>query len=281
MITSYTNLYCVIGNPIKHSKSPIIHNFIFQKLGIDAVYLAFEVRDLESFFKFVKDSGVGGVSVTIPHKVEVIKFLDEVDEIAYRVGAVNTVKNVNNRLIGYNTDIQGVIKAFETRGVFNLKDKIGLIIGNGGVARSVAWAFVEMGISHIIVAGRDNGKVESFVEGIRKYFVSIEGIVLERLPEIMDKVDIVSNCTPLGMYPNVDDTPINTSLLSSRHIIFDTVYTPEHTKLVKYGVEIGCRIVYGIDMFVFQALEQDNIWFNNPVVYSFKDAVVNLLNQFR
>ncbi|MCX8096109.1 MAG: shikimate dehydrogenase [Spirochaetes bacterium] len=278
MITSNTNLYCVIGNPIKHSKSPIIHNFIFEKIGVDAVYLAFEIKNLQVFFDFVRDVGVKGVSITIPHKLGATKLVDKLDEFSSKIGAINTIKNDNGILIGYNTDVQGVVKSFETRGINTLENKTALLIGNGGVAKSVAWAFWTMKVGRIIVAGRNTEKLVDFANEVKKYFSEVEVITLDRINDVIKRVDVISNCTPVGMFPNVDETPIDLTLVSEEHIVFDTIYNPIDTKLITHSRNIGARIVYGIDMFVFQALEQDRIWFDNPQVYSFKDAVINLLN---
>lgn len=277
MITSKTDVYCVIGNPIKHSKSPVIHNFIFEKIGVDAVYLAFEVKNLKSFFDFIRDVGVKGVSITIPHKVNATELVDKLDEFSSKVGAINTIKNDNGILTGYNTDVQGVVKSFETRGINTLENRTALLLGNGGVAKSVAWAFWSMKVGRIIVAGRSEDKLNKFASEVKEYFNEVEVITLDRVREVIKDVDVISNCTPVGMYPNIDEAPIDLSLISERHIVFDTIYNPVDTKLITHSRNIGAKIIYGIDMFVFQALEQDRIWLDNPQVYSFKDAVINLL----
>lgn len=279
MITAKSKIFCVIGNPIGHSKSPIIHNFIFQKIGVDGVYIAFEVKDLKTFFSFVRDVDIKGISITIPHKVESMKFVDKVDDFAIRIGAINTIKNTNGYLEGYNTDIEGVIKAFETRGIKSLKGKSILVIGTGGVARSSIWAFIKMNTDSIIVAGRNQEKVTSLVNEVKRYFQNIEGITIDKIPSVISNISVIANCTPLGMTPNIEDTPINISLINNNHIVFDTIYTPVETKLIKSAQNSNAKVIYGIDMFVFQALEQQKIWLNNPEVYSLKDAVINLLSQ--
>jgi shikimate dehydrogenase len=277
MISSNTSLYCVIGNPIKHSKSPLIHNYIFQKLNIDAVYLAFEIKDLKAFFTFVRDTNVKGISITIPHKVESIKYIDEVEPIIEKIKAINTVKNKNGKLIGYNTDIVGVIKAFETNGTKSLKGKTSLILGSGGVARAVIWALVEMGTESITIAGRTPEKLEELKNEVIPHFKNIETISLSKVSEIIKNTDVIANCTPIGMTPNTEESPIDTNLINQNHIVFDTVYTPKETKLIKDSKQVGAKTILGIDMFIFQALEQDKIWLETEEVFVYKGDIENIL----
>jgi shikimate dehydrogenase len=277
MISSNTSLYCVIGNPIKHSKSPLIHNYIFRKLNIDAVYLAFEIKDLKAFFTFVRDTNVKGISITIPHKVESIKYIDEVEPIIEKIKAINTVKNKNGKLIGYNTDIVGVIKAFETNGTKSLKGKTSLILGSGGVARAVIWALVEMGTESITIAGRTPEKLEELKNEVIPHFKNIEAISLSKVSEIIKNTDVIANCTPIGMIPNTEESPIDTNLINQNHIVFDTVYTPKETKLIKDSKQVGAKTILGIDMFIFQALEQDKIWLETEEVFVYKGDIENIL----
>ncbi len=279
MISSNTSLYCVIGTPIKHSKSPLIHNYIFQKLNIDAVYLAFEIKDLKSFFTFVRDTNVKGVSITIPHKVESIKYIDELEPIIDKIKAINTVKNKDGKLIGYNTDIVGVIKAFETNSIKSLKGKTSLILGSGGVARAVIWALAEMGTESIIIAGRTPEKLEELKNEVIPHFKNIEVINISKVNEIIKNTDVIANCTPIGMTPNTEESPIDTNLVNERHIVFDTVYTPKETKLIRDSKKAGAKVILGIDMFVFQALEQDRIWLETEEVFNYKADVENILQR--
>ena len=282
MITSNTSLYCVIGNPIKHSKSPLIHNYIFQKLNVDAVYLAFEIKDIMSFFKFVRDANVKGISVTIPHKIESIKYLDETEQIIGKIKAINTVKNKDGKLIGYNTDIVGVIKAFESNGIKSLKGKTSLILGSGGVARAVIWALMEMGTESIIIAGRTPEKTEELKNEVLLHEVtphskSVEVINISRVSEIIKNIDVIANCTPVGMTPNTEESSIDTKLINEKHIVFDTIYTPKETKLIKDSKSAGAKTILGIDMFIFQALEQDKMWLETEKVFDYKDDIENII----
>ncbi|MGC8766080.1 MAG: shikimate dehydrogenase [Brevinematia bacterium] len=282
MITSSSNIFCVIGNPIKHSKSPVIHNFIFNILGIDAVYVAFEVKDLETFFKFMRDVGISGVSITIPHKVESLKHVDWVDEVAKKIGAINTIKNEQGYLKGFNTDVEGILKAFEVRGITSLKGKFSLVLGTGGVARSTIHSLILLGVEKIVIAGRTLDKLSYLVEEVRSFFKNVDGVSFDKVGELIKVgVDVVANCTPLGMFPEVQVAPIDLSLINSNHIVFDTIYTPIETRLIKVAKEVGAKVIYGIDMFVFQALAQQKIWLNREDVFVLKDEVIDLLNGFR
>ncbi|MEN2998225.1 MAG: shikimate dehydrogenase [Brevinematia bacterium] len=279
MISARSEIFCVIGNPVKHSRSPLVHNFLFRKMGIDAVYVAFEVKSLKTFFEFARDVGIKGISITIPHKVEAMKFVDRVDEVSLRVGAINTVKNRDGVLEGYNTDVEGVVRSFESRGVKDLCGKTALIVGSGGVARSCILAFAKMNISRLVISGRTEEKVRRLVNDVKSFFEKTEGIDLKSVDKVIDEVDVIANCTPVGMLPNVEESPIDVSLLKSKHIVFDTIYTPIETKLIRCAKEKNCLVIYGIDMFVFQALEQERIWLDRRDIYYFKEELITLLTQ--
>lgn len=281
MVSSTSKIFCVIGNPVKHSKSPIIHNFIFNKLGLDAIYVAFEVKDLKTFFSFLRDVGISGVSITIPYKVESMNYVDWVDEMAGRIGAINTIKNEEGFLKGFNTDIEGIIKAFEVKGITTLKGKSSLVLGTGGVSRSTVYALILLGTHTIVVAGRSEEKTKTLIDEVKPYFGDIEGINFENVDSIVNEVDLIANCTPIGMVPDTDSLPVNANLIQKKHIVFDTVYTPSETKLLEIAKNVGAKVVYGVDMFVFQALSQQRIWINREDVFSLRDDIIDLLNHFR
>lgn len=280
-ITASSDVYCVIGNPVKHSKSPIIHNFVFQRMGIDAVYVAFEVKELKNFFLFVKDSGIKGISITIPHKVEAMNFVDKVENLALKVGAINTVKNNKGILEGYNTDVWGIINSFKSAGISSLAEKSSLIIGSGGVARSCIWAFIEMGVSRISIFGRTEEKVDKLVDEVKKHFSEVRKVTTANIKNAVKEADIIANCTPVGMIPKVQETPIDPSLIEEKHIVFDTIYTPPETKLLTESRKVNAKTISGLEMFVFQALEQDRIWLETPKVYSLKSEVIEVLTRTR
>ncbi len=275
-VTAKTKIFSVIGNPVKHSKSPIIHNFVFEKMNFDGIYVAFEVKDLQTFFKFVKDVDIAGLSITIPHKVDSIKYIDELDRFASKAEAINTVKNENGKLTGYNTDVTGILKSFEIKGIKSLDNKIALVLGSGGVSRAVILALIEMNIKNITICARNREKALE-VKNKFSQFANIDFSPWESRFELAKLSDIIVNCTPLGMTPDIDSSPLDENSISPEHIVFDTVYTPIETKLIKVSNSIGAKVVYGIDMFVFQALEQDRIWIGTENVFNLKDDIKNLL----
>lgn len=241
----------VIGNPIQHSLSPKMHNTAFEALGIDNefVFVASQVKseDLSNFVKGVRTMGIRGVACTIPHKTEIIEYLDEVDEVAQIVGSVNTVVNNDGVLKGYNTDWLGVINPLEK--ITSLDNKTVALIGAGGVARAVAYAVTKRGAKLTIY----NRSLEE-AKKLAKEFGG-KALSLHNLEKVKD-ADIIFNATPLGMYPNEDKTPIPNELIRKNQIVFDAVYTPFETKLLRDAKSIGAQIILGTEMFVEQGAAQ-------------------------
>jgi shikimate dehydrogenase len=260
-ITSNTSLFGIIGYPVKHSLSPVIHTSCFQKKRFDAVYLAFEVKreNLRDAIKGIKALGIKGVSVTVPHKTDCMKHLDEIDEIARKIGAVNTIINRNGKLYGYNTDYTGVKEAFKKNGV-NPKGMKVLMIGSGGAGRAVAFALCEMGISSIFITGIIKEEMKRLAEDIEKNYrlVSVEWFVRDEKKEmeIGRKCEIIVNASPVGMEPDVDKIPISLDIFRDGQVLFDVIYTPPMTKFLKEGKKRGLKCISGVDMFVYQAMEQ-------------------------
>lgn len=269
-ITSHTLLYGIIGYPVKHTLSPVIHNECFKKRKIDAVYLAFEVRpsDLKEAINGIKALGIRGLSVTIPHKKLCMKYLDEIDRIALGIGAVNTIINVGGKLYGYNTDYLGVMKSFEKRKV-NVVNKRVLVIGSGGASRAVCFALAEMNIRELYITGIVNKEVKSLIRDIRERYsyIKVEGFTRDQNieKEVSRTVDIIVNASPIGMHPNVKRLPLNPAFIDKRHVLFDVVYTPEWTYFLKVGREKGCRVISGVDMFVYQAIEQFKLFTDKSI----------------
>ncbi|AEA46204.1 shikimate dehydrogenase [Archaeoglobus veneficus] len=265
--------YGVIGYPIKHSVSPAMHNAAFRRLGIDAIYLAFEVRpeSLRDAVFGAKALGIRGLNVTIPHKEEILKFVKPVG-IAAKIGAVNTV--VVDRLEGHNTDAYGAMKALENAGV-GVEGKTALLVGAGGAARAIAFALVENGAT-VIVTNRTESKGLKLVEDVRK---SGECIFYpyDRLEELKGKIDIIINATPLGMKGFESKLPVPEGLVDDV-VVFDTVYNPMETLLISLAKRRGCRVVYGIDMLVFQGAEAFRLWLDvDPPVDVMKKAAIDAL----
>ena len=208
MIDAQTKLYGIIGNPVHHSLSPAIHNRAFRQLGWNAVYLAFEVKDLEEALKGIRGLGVSGVSVTIPFKTEVVPFLDKVEGLAKKIGAVNTIVNRGGRLIGYNTDSDGALKALEER--MDLSGQRVVLLGAGGAARAIGFGLKERDCQLIIV-NRSPIRGEALSRELKCHFLPMSSLGKMKRGDL--EADVIINATPLGMVPRDGESPIPKKLL--------------------------------------------------------------------
>jgi 3-dehydroquinate dehydratase/shikimate dehydrogenase len=245
-----TAVYGVIGNPIGHSLSPQLQNAGFQARGIDAVYLPFLVRDLKDFRTSIIALRLKGFSVTLPHKEAIVRYLDDCDELAVSIGAVNTVSvRAKGKLYGYNTDYVGVLRALERR--IPLRGSRVLIFGAGGVARAIAFALSRAGASVCICARRPvQAAALARVTGA-------EAIARKHLRS--EFFDAIVNATPVGMHPATDRSPIEARELNCL-LVFDTIYRPRVTKLMQLAARRGIETVSGVEMFVAQGTAQWDIW---------------------
>jgi 3-dehydroquinate dehydratase/shikimate dehydrogenase len=256
-INSDTTLLGVIADPVAHSLSPTIHNAAIRENDLNMLYLPFRVprEYLESFISICPELGVKGLSVTIPHKERVIKCINAPDDQVAGIKAANTVVFKDNNTFGYNTDCYAAIKSLEDRlqekdpespSVF--VDKQVMLLGAGGVARAIAFGLLEKG-AKVTIAARDFKKADALATAMDCQ--SIEW------PERADfECDVIINCTPVGMHPNMNDTPFDGQWFDKSVVVFDTVYNPEQTLFIKLAREAGCETVTGIDMFVLQAARQ-------------------------
>ena len=270
-----TEVYGVIGDPIGHSLSPVIHNAAMRKLGINGVYIPFRVPrgELPGFLKAFGGIPVKGYSVTIPHKETALAYAKHKDKIATLVGAANTLVKIDEGFAAYNTDYQ----AFRDSLLANLPPSedgkptklIGkgvLLLGAGGVARAVAQAFQAEG-TRITIANRSPERAQDLAEDVGCRYVGWEA-----RHNVL--ADILVNCTPVGMFPHVDDSPIHVSYLKPELTVFDTVYSPENTLLVKEARSRGCPVVTGVDMFVRQAAVQFKLFTGKEAPLDLMHAVV-------
>lgn len=248
MIDAQTEIYGVIGNPLRHSLSPLIHNYMFKKNGFNAVYLAFEVTNLQDAIVGIRALGIRGLSVTIPFKREIISLIDHVDEVAGRIKAVNTIVNDRGNLIGFNTDWIGAIKALEDR--VELEGKKILLLGAGGAARAIAFGLKEKGCE-ILIFNRTKERAKELAEELALSTIA-------SLKEM--NVDIIINATPVGMYPNDKETLIQETFLKEEMIVMDIVYSPLETRLLHEARARGCQAIDGLEMLIYQAVSQFEIW---------------------
>jgi len=250
IIDQHTSLYCVLGKPIGHSLSPAMHNAAFSSAGINAVYLAFETEDVDNTLRGAKALGIKGMSVTIPFKSRVFPYLDEVDSIAEKIGAVNTIINDNGLLKGYNTDGVGALKALEQE--IQVSGKSCTILGAGGAARAIGSVLREKDVS-ITVANRSLERGEDLAHSL-----GCSHIPLNKIEVI--KTDILIQTTPVGMYPYIDQCPVPEQILDQRMVVMDIIYNPAETMLLKLARDRDCATISGVDMFIHQGAEQFRLW---------------------
>lgn len=256
------DIYGILGFPVGHSLSPLLHNKAFKNLGINAEYDYFEISPdrLKYFFSNeVINLPIKGLSVTIPHKISCMEFLDEISESAQKIGAVNTIKNENNKLIGENFDWIGVRDSVLEE--IDFKNKRVGICGAGGAARAATFAASHAACSELIIFVRDPQKHQKFATDFNCKVLNF--------PDLNSKaksieIDILINATPVGMYPEINLSPFNLDLLAGKPIIFDMVYKPLQTKMLQEAKAKGFKTITGEKMLLNQAYKQFEFWTGMP-----------------
>lgn len=257
-INGSTKLTGIIGYPITHSVSPQMHNAAYAKLGLNYCYIPISVKpeDLERSLEGIRILGICGVNVTIPHKEAVIPHLDEVTKIARRIGAVNVILNQEGRLIGYNTDGPGFIDSLKEDAGFDVAGKRAVILGGGGGAKSVAMMLAQDGIKNLVISDLIYEKAENLCEYINSHFDIAPYACPPKsneLRKLIESCDLLVNATPVGMHPKVNECPIDDDYKISRSaVVYDLVYNPLETKLLKLAKANGAKAVSGIGMLVRQ-----------------------------
>ncbi|MDD5170216.1 MAG: shikimate dehydrogenase [Syntrophales bacterium] len=242
--------FALFGNPVGHSLSPLMHGAAFAGMGLRAQYSAFCVQDLALAAQGIRGMGLRGVSVTIPFKTAVMDLLDEIEETARMIGAVNTIRNDGGRLMGFNTDAAGLMK--DLKEVTNLRGKRVVVLGAGGAARSAVFGLIREGaLVHIVNRTAEKGERLAGEFGCTSSALSDKSQI---------GGDILINTTSVGMTPVVDASPLEPYFLKRFHWVVDIVYNPLKTKLLKDAEAAGCHIRNGIGMFVHQGAEQIRIW---------------------
>lgn len=260
-IKGSTNIVGLIGHPVEHSFSPPMHNAAFNALNLDYAYVAFDVNpnDLKSAIEGAKALNVKGFNVTIPHKIDVIEYLEEVDEVAGLIGAVNTIDFKDMK--GYNTDGIGAIKAIEE--VTSVKDKNVVVAGAGGASRAISFYIAKYGANSLTILNRNVDKAQSLANDVSASDL-IENVKSDSISEINSHLvdaDILIDTTPLGMDPHIDDEPIvKAENMHDDLVVFDAVYNPNETVLLKEAIKAGAKPVYGIKMLLYQGAESFEIW---------------------
>jgi len=267
-INAHTQFCGVIGNPVEHSLSPAIHNAAFQKLGLNFVYLAWRVEIIGDAINGLRALGnFRGASVTIPHKVAAVPFLDEVESTARHIGAINTIVATGGKLTGYNTDATGALRALRESDT-GLKGQRVAILGSGGAARAIAFALAADGaIERLDLLGIDDKEREALAGDLRsKTTMAVHDMQLNEasLKKVLANVQVLIHCTPTGMSPKVEGTCVPASLLHAGLTVMDIVYNPRETRLLKEAKAAGCRTIPGLEMFLHQAAAQFELWTNQP-----------------
>lgn len=279
-IKGSTNIVGLIGHPVEHSFSPPMHNAAFDKLGMDYAYVAFDVNpnNLKSAIKSGEALNIKGFNVTIPHKINVMQFLDEIDEVASLIGAVNTIDFKN--LKGYNTDGIGAIKAIEE--VSSIKNKNIVVAGSGGASRAISFYLAKYGAESITILNRNFDRAKSLASDITDSGLINEviGDSISKINDYSDNSDILIDTTPIGMHPNYDDEPIvRAENMHEGQVVFDAVYNPNETVLIKETIKAGAKPVYGIKMLLYQGAESFKIWTGRkPPIDEMEKALRQTLN---
>lgn len=254
-------LFGLLGHPVGHSMSPLMHNDQFAELGLDCYYHAFDVlpNDLEDAVKGIRSLGIAGFNVTIPHKVEVMKYLDEIDEEAAQIGAVNAVVAKDGILVGYNTDGKGFAVSLEQIAGADFLHKKILIIGAGGAARGIYVTLARMGAGAIDIANRTTEKAERLINA-NPYSIASNPLSLTEAEERLATYDIIINTTSVGMSPRVDEVPLQLTNMKHGTILSDIIYNPLETKWLKIGKSLGAITQNGVGMFVGQGALAFELW---------------------
>lgn len=260
-IKGSTNIVGLIGHPVEHSFSPPMHNAAFDELGMDYAYVAFDVnpKDLQTAIEGAKSLNIKGFNVTIPHKIGVMQFLDEIDDVAGLIGAVNTIDFKN--LKGYNTDGIGVVRAIEE--VTSIKNKNVVVAGAGGASRAISFYLAKYGAESMAILNRNVEKAQGLAADVSQSGLigEVKADSISEIRNYLKDADILVDTTPIGMHPNISDEPIAFAEdMNEDLVVFDAVYNPNETVLLKEAIKAGANPVYGIKMLLYQGAESFKIW---------------------
>ncbi len=280
----------VIGDPLRQSVSDFMHEWIYEKLGLDGSYKKIKVAegDLQRWVGLPTAKKLDGFNVTIPHKSAIIPFLDGVNDRTAPIGAVNCVRRQDGKLTGYNTDWYGFVKSLEAANV-DLGGKKVVVLGSGGAARAITFGLARIGVGKTTVIARDPARAQELIKDMK---TSSEGMELlgcawdaSAVEPIEDAYCLV-NCTPIGMKPQTRETPIDGDLLASLDVVVDTIFNPLNTRLLSEAVFSDVQTVSGLDMYLYQAMASVDIWFG-PQDWSrikmneMREAVHNKITGFK
>lgn len=265
VITGTSKICALIGDPVAHSLSPLIQNVAFKECGLDYFYCAFPVKTnaLKDVFAGVRALGIKGINITIPHKVNAMQYLDEIDTAAASIGAVNTVVNHNGYLTGYNTDAAGFLQPLIEKGI-SVKDKKVTLLGAGGAARAVAYILAEQG-ANVVIVNRTISRAEECAAKIRLCLnkkVAVLPLTQDNLRSTLADSDILVNTTSIGMRPHNAESPVDGSFLHDKLVVYDIVYQPVKTLLLQLAEQAGATTITGSEMLAWQGALAFEKWTN-------------------
>jgi len=263
MITSSTRLLAIFANPVAHSLSPVIQNAALQATNLDFVFMAFDIKKIGEAIKAMRTLDMRGVAISMPYKIEAIPWLNQLDPLAKKIGAVNTIVNENEQLIGYNTDAIGAITALEKQ-IPSLVNKNVVIFGAGGTARAIAFGLKDKGC-HVTILNRTLKTAHELAENINGAFGE-----LDDLPNL--EAEILINATPVGMSPNENESIIPAKFFHPRQIVLDAIYHPLKTRFLNEAEKAGCKTITGLEMLIYQGAAQFKLWTG-------KDAPVEIMRE--
>ncbi len=255
----------LIGYPLGHSISPVFQQAAFDHLGLDVRYELWETKsqDLRSVVKDILLPEKLGSNVTVPYKEEVIPFLNDLDELARDIGAVNTIVKRDGKLMGYNTDAGGFLRSLSEKGQFDPQGKRVTMIGAGGVARAISFVLIKAGVISLHLYDIEIERAQKLSRDIKSERVEvIESVQGPEYSETISSADLLVNCTPIGMKhsPSEDHSPVPKNLISSKSLVYDVVYNPLQTRLLKDASEMGARTLGGLSMLVYQGVDAFELW---------------------
>lgn len=277
----HTLLLGVMGDPIGHSKSPAMHNIALEAAGIPGMYVPLHVKpeDLVEAVKGAKALGFSGFNVTIPHKVEMLKLMDELDESAVCCGAVNTVVIQDGKLKGYNTDGIGYIRSLKEELDSDLIGKHITILGAGGAARGVVYALLHEQPASVTIINRTLNNAEQLVAEFSSDHLQLQSGSYDHLDKVLPHTDILINTTSIGMSPNIEETPLDQALIPEGIIVSDLIYNPLETRFLREAKSRRCTIVGGLGMFIYQGAYAYEYWTGQPAPVSLmRSALTEVLN---
>jgi shikimate dehydrogenase len=262
-ITGKTRVCGVIGDPIEHTLSPVMHNAAFKELNLDIVFLAFKVKQAEvgNAVNGMRALNILGLNVTMPHKKAVIDHLDKLDQNAKFLNAVNTIRNKNGNLLGFNTDGVGALKALKENGVPSRGRKV-LLLGAGGAARAIAYTLTKEA-DELVILNRTVKQAEGLAKllsKVHKKQVTGGALSPSLIKQHLQDSDILINATSVGMKPNANQSPVPPELLRANLAVMDIVYNPVETKLARDAKAAGAKVISGVEMLIFQGAASFEIW---------------------